>query len=187
MWWQAVLVLAGLAIIAVVFYPVSSGVPTDNARTNCQSNLKQIGLAIKQYNQDYNYKFPPVNLGKQGWADMLQPYLKNTQLFQCPKANSKHPDGKIDYFYNARVAGQAEEKFEYIANTIMTGDGIADAPSNANLTTFPAAWVTEEKSPAWRHLEGANYGFADGHVKWLKPTSVSNEKASSTVNTFAPW
>lgn len=26
----------------------------------------------------------------------------------------------------------------------------------------------------WRHSEGANYGFADGHVKWIKNKDAHN-------------
>jgi len=29
-------------------------------------------------------------------------------------------------------------------------------------------------APGIRHNEGCNYGFADGHVKWLKPTAVED-------------
>ncbi len=33
---------------------------------------------------------------------------------------------------------------------------------------------------AIRHLEGANYAFADGHVKWYKPTKISGGNISPT-------
>jgi prepilin-type N-terminal cleavage/methylation domain-containing protein/prepilin-type processing-associated H-X9-DG protein len=40
--------------------------------------------------------------------------------------------------------------------------------------------VTTPSNKNWpiRHLEGANYGFADGHVKWLKPNKISNTGTS---------
>ena len=28
-----------------------------------------------------------------------------------------------------------------------------------------------------RHVEGANYVFADGHVKWMNPNTAKNENA----------
>ena len=35
-----------------------------------------------------------------------------------------------------------------------------------------------------RHLEGANYAFVDGHVKWLKKTNLSNDAPSGSRATF---
>jgi len=186
-WWEMLIVLVILAIIAALLFPITGIGHPVAPRSTCQSYIKQIGLGIKQYVQDYNEKYPLVNSGQEGWMDILQPYLKSTQLFQCPSDNSGSVDGTTDYYYNARLAGQKEEKLEYIANTIMLGDGIGDSPSNVSLSKLPTEWASDQNSPAWRHLDGANYSYADGHVKWLKPTAVSNAKASSTVNTFAPW
>jgi prepilin-type processing-associated H-X9-DG protein len=41
--------------------------------------------------------------------------------------------------------------------------------------------ITKFRSPGGRHLEGANYSFADGHVKWLKGASVSPGYAPKTT------
>jgi prepilin-type processing-associated H-X9-DG protein len=65
------------------------------------SNLKQIGLALRQYVQDYDENLPcsvdsPRPLGTtgnnslfgtgwQGWiSNVLAPYEKNSQIYQCP-------------------------------------------------------------------------------------------------------
>jgi len=186
-WWQAVLILVGLAIIAAVIFPFFGRARENEHPSSCQSNLKQIGLGIKQYVQDYDEKYPLVNSGQQGWMDIIMPYLRSTQTFQCPSDKTGSVAGTTDFFYNARLAGQKEDKLIYISNTIMNGDGAGDSPTNASLATFPAGWATDYNSPAWRHLEGANYSFADRHVKWLKPTAVTNAKANDSVNTFAPW
>jgi prepilin-type processing-associated H-X9-DG protein len=36
-----------------------------------------------------------------------------------------------------------------------------------------------------KHLEGANYSFADGHVKWWTPEKISGSITSSSDPTFA--
>jgi len=158
--------------------------------------MKQVGLGFKQYVQDFDGKYPLVtsgprrwmgSKGKKGWMESLQPYLKAITLFQCPSKTKASAYGNIDYFYNSRLAGQRADKLLYSANTVLIGDGIPDAPSNASLSQLPASWLADSNSPAYRHLNAANYAFADGHVKWLNPTEITNEKASNSVNTFAPW
>jgi len=186
-WWQVVLILAGLALIAVILFPVF-GRKRENARKSyCPSNLKKISLALAQYVQDYDEKYPLVNSGKQGWVDILQPYLKNKYLFQCPSEYAGDLIGTTDYYYNARLAGQEQSKLTFMSNTIMNGEGIGNSPTNYSLTKFPAGWATDSNSPAQRHLDGANYAFGDGQVKWFKPTRVSNEKANSSNYSFTPW
>ena len=69
----------------------------ENARSaSCQSNLKQIGLGLMQYTQDYDEMLPPVStpiehyaysspINGYGWAGVLQPYIKSTQVYQLPQ------------------------------------------------------------------------------------------------------
>ena len=76
--------------------------------------------------------------------------------------------------------------FSASAQIILTGDGNDDAPTWASLSQLPSAWKTDPQSPAWRHFEGAaNYGFADGHVKSLKPSQVSTLSPKVATATFA--
>jgi prepilin-type processing-associated H-X9-DG protein len=66
----------------------------ENARrSSCASNLKQIGLAVMQYTQDYDEKMPNRRLlnDNNSWRTVIQPYLKSTQALVCPS----NPDNKI--------------------------------------------------------------------------------------------
>ncbi|RYG69407.1 DUF1559 domain-containing protein, partial [bacterium] len=62
--------LASLFIIGLVLFPVFTRRSYPDRRSSCQSNLKQIGLGIMQYMQDYEEKTPnaTVNLG---WANQV--------------------------------------------------------------------------------------------------------------------
>src|SRR5690242_16771830 len=73
-------------LICLVFFPLFTRSRVSGP-VSCQSHLKQIALGIFMYAQDYDDKLPPAIFpGKTvGWANGLQPYLKSTQIFQCPE------------------------------------------------------------------------------------------------------
>ncbi len=197
-----------LFVIVFVLPPIFFvRVHPDSPSLNCQSQLKQIGLGFKQYIQDYDEKYPIVasnNVAQSlvpytkpfGWADAIQPYLKSTQIYQCPaETNGPNPNADAtqqhftDYWFNSRMANLGEAKLAYISNTVMLGDGNdGQDATNArySLSKLPAAWLSDSKSPAFRHLDGANFCFADGHVKWLKAdTSPRGAGPGPNVFTFA--
>jgi prepilin-type N-terminal cleavage/methylation domain-containing protein len=94
---ELLVVIAIIAILAAILFPVFARARENARRASCQSNLKQIGLGLMQYTQDYDESYAPVQypgpaLATQGpggahtgnWSQLIQPYVKSTQLFQCP-------------------------------------------------------------------------------------------------------
>ena len=57
--WQFVTVLAVLALACAIFWPVFQPIPGNSTRASCQSNMKQLGLAFIQYEQDADQRMPP--------------------------------------------------------------------------------------------------------------------------------
>lgn len=161
----------------------------------CQSNLKQIALGLMQYQQDYDEKMiPATSKGPEfGWAGSVQPYIKSVALLQCPaEKNVKGEDegawqngfkkaGYTDYWLNSRVSGREMFEFDALGQTIALGDGdggSAASTARYNIRALPSSWKQTKRSPARRHVrsgvEGANYAFVDGHVKWYPHTDISN-------------
>jgi prepilin-type N-terminal cleavage/methylation domain-containing protein/prepilin-type processing-associated H-X9-DG protein len=88
---ELLVVIAIIAILAAILFPVFARAREQARKAACQSNLKQIGLAVAQYTQDFDEQFPvAVNSsnpsGSRYWYDVLDPYVKSTQLFICPTA-----------------------------------------------------------------------------------------------------
>ncbi len=185
-WFEFVVVVAILLILAAILFPVFQRAPNhEGRRPACQSNLRQIGLSFKQYIQDAGEKFPPLAVARSGnWAGSLQPYLKNWQVFQCPSA-PQHRLKTTDYFTNARLAAKHEAALDFQSNTILAGDGDDDSPTNYALANLQQSWRGDQKSPATRHLDGANYLFADGHTKFLQPDKIAVKTAKSGFPTFS--
>jgi prepilin-type processing-associated H-X9-DG protein/prepilin-type N-terminal cleavage/methylation domain-containing protein len=194
-----------ICILVAFFYPSGSPVRGNGRRAACQSNLKQIGLGILQYTQDYDEQLPLLAVhdvssdnqsfnGPYGWGDAIQPYVKSTQLFQCPSEYSRNvasdatQNNYTDYFMNSNLSGFKVEKLRNTRQVLLAGDGNdgTDA-TNArySIGALPNSWRTDNNSPVWRHLDGANYLFADGHVKWLIPSRIQNKANKIGVPTFA--
>ncbi len=218
---ELLVVIAIIAILAAILFPVFARARENARRSSCQSNLKQIGLGILQYRQDYDERFPafgpPVNVG---WADAIQPYIKSVQLFQCPSestAGSSIPsnNGYSDYFYNGGIntfipgpdinVGRSEAEFTHPTTTIMNGDNGSFNAGNiipyfagVGSSGFDCAGILGfqtggncgdpalNRTAATRHLDGANYSFVDGHVKYYKPTQIYGNATLISVSGNAP-
>lgn len=184
---ELIIVVAILLIAAAILFPVfARRNPSGHGRASCQSNLKQIGLGFMQYVQDYNERFPPTRpTSTTGWADAIYPYIKTQQLFQCSSAPSVSSTFTSDYFYNSRLSRFSQQKVSDLALTILSGDGDDNAPTWSSLAQIPSDATTNSSSPAQRHLGYGNYGFADGHVKGLKPQQFFNA-AKTLMPKFPP-
>lgn len=164
-----IFVLLGVLSIGLgIFYPSPNRASRNSRRRACQTNLKQIGLALRQYSLDYDEKLPPAN-----WGKVVLPYMRGEQVLHCSEVTS--PLGTSDYFFNSRFLGESTAIISSPSTLILSGDGKAGAPLDATLVELPSDWRSDEKSPAWRHLDTANYAFADGHVKALKVKAINRD------------
>src|SRR6059036_2233853 len=83
---ELLVVIAIIAILAAILFPVFAQAREKARSASCQSNLKQLGLAIMMYKQDYDEHFPfggwRPDFGKGGdgtwdWQNTVAPYVKN--------------------------------------------------------------------------------------------------------------
>jgi len=85
---ELLVVIAIIAILAAILFPVFARARENARRSSCQSNEKQIGLGILQYAQDYDETYPLMeyqpDFGAGSWRNMIYPYVKSTQIYQCP-------------------------------------------------------------------------------------------------------
>ena len=106
---ELLVVIAIIAILAAILFPVFARARENARRSSCQSNMKQIGLGIAQYTQDYDEYMPIGNAGNsgQGWAGVVMPYIKSSQIFVCPSdasVNATYPNlYKVSYAYNQNL------------------------------------------------------------------------------------
>ncbi|RYX81649.1 DUF1559 domain-containing protein [bacterium] len=86
---ELLVVIAIVALLAAILFPAFASARESARRASCMANLRQIGLAMEQYTQDYDERYPSlfVDMGakklKDTWS-LLLPYTKSEQIFECP-------------------------------------------------------------------------------------------------------
>jgi prepilin-type N-terminal cleavage/methylation domain-containing protein/prepilin-type processing-associated H-X9-DG protein len=98
---ELLVVIAIIAILASILFPVFGRARENARKSSCMSNLKQIGLGVMQYSQDFDERFPyathnspplTINGVSPATYDLtIQPYTKSFQVFSCP-SDSKTPE-----------------------------------------------------------------------------------------------
>lgn len=84
---ELLVVIAIIAILAAILFPVFARARDKARQASCQSNLKQLGLALLQYEQDSDECMPPIASGYKPagtWRQLIQPYMKSAQITACP-------------------------------------------------------------------------------------------------------
>ncbi len=211
---EILIVLFVIGVLAALLFPAFERARQNARRSSCQSNLKQIGLGLLQYQRDYDEKAPFDYADSDGsgaynpnfdagWMQILQPYIKSTQVFQCPSEPLPYnpPQQATDYWYSAPVSQVGNmASIDKPAQTVMCGDGVGmpaaflathgalayngDAPSlKYNRDIWDITEATRGQGGR-RHGDGMNFLFCDGHVKWLKSETVGAEAVGAGGPTF---
>ncbi len=182
---ELLVVIAIIAILAAILFPVFAQAREAARKATCQANLKQLGSAITMYSQDYDERYPGAgdpNGGWQAaqgftliqtptstvsppaptsprfamWTYLIQPYVKNWKIFQCPSSRktwnpfssiSFKDDLYFSYTYNGILIGTGQARMLTPAGTVLVWEGNGDMqthhgtganPVIADINTAPA-------------------------------------------------
>lgn len=194
-------VIAIIAVLAAILFPVFAQAREKARQTVCLSNLRQLGTAFAMYVQDADESFPLTSHAaseESVWTYSLYTYTQSTSLLRCPSDNSTnwYPETTI----NARFTSYGINDWmdEYPGGGILAlaqvkspsdtvyaaemADNIAEDHFHARYwrqkdTAYPtqADWSFEPAGTALarrRHQGGANYFYCDGHAKWSRFESL---------------
>jgi len=98
---ELLIVIAIIALLAAILFPVFARVRENARRSSCASNMKQIGLGILQYSQDYDERLPNYVYPEGAnpfWYEVTDPYIKSKKIFRCPsQAKTTNPFANLHY------------------------------------------------------------------------------------------
>jgi prepilin-type N-terminal cleavage/methylation domain-containing protein/prepilin-type processing-associated H-X9-DG protein len=163
---ELLVVIAIIALLAAILFPVFARARENARRASCQSNLKQIGLGLLQYAQDYDESTTFTWYGSNGvsqpygsggcteleavngcykWMDAIYPYTKSEQIFNCPSAKRGSTGSALDYVYYQKQTG-ASSKNAY-GDYAMNAMYFLTDPSSG--ITPPAGYGAFGPNPPW--------------------------------------
>jgi prepilin-type N-terminal cleavage/methylation domain-containing protein/prepilin-type processing-associated H-X9-DG protein len=182
---ELLVVIAIIAILAAILFPVFAKAREKARQSSCLSNHKQIVLGFLQYAQDYDEMFPQAGAvagdvaiwpngasGANYWPARIFPYVKNSQVFNCPSATfnwAGGPTAATPIGFNTTGGGPQLATLGMVVNpaqTVIIGDTEGPASYAFFNTWYSGPSSARGLSP--RHNEGGNMGYIDGHCKWVK-------------------
>ncbi len=160
---ELLVVIAIIAILAAILFPVFAQARAKARQASCLSNMKQIGLGVVQYVQDYDETFP-LGLDENWtgtWASFTQPYVKSYDVFRCPN------DSDSTVLANWTVG------ISYSSNGFISWDGTQN--HNFGVMTVAQGWI-----------DNGNVGKTLAQVPMPAESIMVAEKHNGEVRTWKP-
>jgi prepilin-type N-terminal cleavage/methylation domain-containing protein/prepilin-type processing-associated H-X9-DG protein len=191
---ELLVVIAIITILAAILFPVFAQAREKARQTSCASHLKNLGTAVLMYTGDYDEVLPlaafATPAGAQTWHDIIDPYVKNKQIWQCPSSlvRKADADGKLTthFGYNVRylttMALDFSNFLSHTARSLAAVENPAETVALADARSSIAGSFCGDDGkfllppnapnahcwgrPALLHQSGANLFWLDGHMKW---------------------
>ncbi len=177
---ELLVVIAIIAILAALLFPVFLTVRQSAKRSECMSNMGQLGKAIAAYASDHQGRIPDWYSTAGTWDKAVWNYVRNKQVFACP-INRVNPSTGLPWPANVvvrsyclakNVARQVVDQAPKPSATVLLLEKgsqpifvLADSVAEWFDQTY--GYAHDSPSKFW-HSEGKNFAFCDGHAAYYK-------------------
>jgi prepilin-type N-terminal cleavage/methylation domain-containing protein/prepilin-type processing-associated H-X9-DG protein len=195
---ELLVVIAIIAILASILFPVFAQAREKARQISCASNIRNLGMAVLMYTQDYDEQLPLAAYATAGfdfllWHHLTDPYVKNKQIWHCPSSQVSKTDqnGAITahFGYNVRYLTSILPDFSNANGHTAVSLAAINLPAETVLlsdarASMAGSWCGDDGKfllppsvadthcwgrPNFLHTQGSNVLWVDGHVKWQKP------------------
>lgn len=175
---ELLVVIAIIAILAAILFPVFAQAREKARAISCLSNMKQLGTSVAMYIQDYDETFPigTPDAWWPSWPTLVQPYVKNLQVFRCPDDTFNQPAG----------SDWAGVPISYASNGVIYWNGSSNAMLGV-MGMAQAGWLSQTvTSMAAVGRPAETVEIAEHHNKDVMAVSSALGSPSANFSFFAP-
>jgi prepilin-type processing-associated H-X9-DG protein len=182
-----IVVVAIILMLSAMLFPALEAAMGKAEGISCVSNLRNLGIAARLYADDYDGTIVPAMLPHDTrrricWDATIQAYVNNPGLLICPSDESpRRLRGALcvphSYGINlelAEVGGYMGSSMKLTQVEDPIGTILFAELNGARYCTHGVRYSHNglQVVATRRHGTGANYGFADGHARWLLPQAT---------------
>ncbi len=185
---ELLVVIAIIAILAALLLPALKSAQDYAKSLTCVNNVRQLGTCFQYYANDNNgfllntYYNPDYgSFDSYGWTRVVRDYLTTSTtpatirpFYECPKGphNAGPASTYVDFACNIYVT---RLKPTSTFNPVWRGITTVDTPTSTSLLIDATSGATRAPGDSrssifyhdFRHRNGLNVLYVDGHVSWL--------------------
>lgn len=176
---ELLVVIAVISVLAGILLPALGRAREMGRRASCTNNLKQLGMALKTYGQDWHVYPPDGSYFEEDVGGFLKSYIRNPKLLCCPSDKTADPinitvvpatycDKINSYAYQRGIGIGGRKGVEPLDDVAYIGWASWSHSTAYKSSSLMWDYDGGSSSSGNHKGHGGNVLYLDKHVKWLE-------------------